>query len=318
MIDEIRAGTILYDMRVFDILSEFKCCWISFIETGKDDSLYMDLEFLRQFDHEDLNILFRSASHISSVTNNNISENIDKTTPFPSKPVRMPGCFTAAQKEIEVTEVDKIENLLNIRSGTFLGDNFIDRLIVLLSETKPNEIFIEKLKKRWSASEFVHCREEYEIDCISGSEFQSVLFIINAMGNCSEIKNSMTEVVSRAQYEVGIILFSSDPAELQIAKEELLSYLSLKNSNHVYMFEQFINSSIGSQTDDTLWLQPTNTNIFQWLWWNTRMSVHLIHDRTGTIECVNRQPTTVQLQLYFAFYDLFSRQRLPSKTHIYL
>ncbi|XP_075240268.1 uncharacterized protein LOC142335824 [Convolutriloba macropyga] len=110
MIDEIEADTILCDSKVLDILSEFKYCWISFIETGKDTYLDMNSVFPEQFDHEDLNILFRSACHISSITNNNITENIDKSTPFPSKPVRMPGCFTAAQKEIEVTEVDKIEN----------------------------------------------------------------------------------------------------------------------------------------------------------------------------------------------------------------
>ena len=318
MIDEIEADTILCDSKVLDILSEFKYCWISFIETGKDTYLDMNSVFPEQFDHEDLNILFRSACHISSITNNNITENIDKSTPFPSKPVRMPGCFTAAQKEIEVTEVDKIENVLNIRTDTFLHDNFIDRLIVLLSETKPNEIFIEKLKKRWSASEFVHCSAVYKIDCVSGSEFQSVLFIIDTSKTFYDVEDSLTAVVSRAQYEVGIILFSSGPAELEVAKEELLSYLSLKKSKHVFLFEQFINSSIGSQTDDTLWLQPTNTYTQQWRWWEKRICAHLIHDRKRTIECVNRQPITVQLQLYFAFYDYFSRQRLQGKTHTYL
>ena len=95
--------------------------------------------------------------------------------------MRLPGCFTADQRQIAVKYVDKIEDVLDVEeSEEFLGNGFTDRLVVLLSEVLlPSDFSLDELKKRWNATEVVHCTRIIEIDCISGSEFQSVLFIIN-------------------------------------------------------------------------------------------------------------------------------------------
>ena len=300
MIDEITAEDILNN-EVLRQLKQLKHCWISFTETGNQWSARGFLGIPEYFQHENLNILFRSSSHISTITRNYIEEQRQKSLPFVSKPVRLPGCFTAAQREIVVKYVDKIGDVLNVGvSGKFLAEQFDDRLVVVLAQK--SEIPLDDLKVTWKATEVVHCSNSDEIDHLSGSEFQSVLLILDRGKHTPANEYILTSVVSRAQYEVGIILICSDQtAVFQLVNKMLSSYLSAKRSDHVVLFEQFISSH-----NITEWLFPTDTDGNQFMWWEQRIKLHLTEDKERTIECVRRQPVTIQLQIYFAFYDSFN------------
>ena len=240
MIDEINAEDILNN-EVLRQLKQLKHCWISFTETGNQWSARGFLGIPEYFQHENLNILFRSSSHISTITRNYIEEQ-RQSIPLPSIPVRLPGCFTAAQREIVVKYVDKIGDVLNVGvSGKFFAEQFDDRLVVVLAQK--SEIPLDDLKVTWKATEVVHCSNSDEIDHLSGSEFQSVLLILDRGKHSPANEYILTSVVSRAQYEVGIILICSDQtAVFQLVNKMLSSYLSAKRSHHVILFEQFISS----------------------------------------------------------------------------
>ena len=298
------------------MLSEFKCCWIA--ETGESrGGLLPDMTDFK-FQYENLNILFRSASHISTLTRNNSERKEMLVFPFPSKPVRLPGCFTAAQRQIAVKYVDKIEDVLNVEEiEEFLGNGFTDRLVVVLSDGLPSDFSLKELKERWNATEVVYCSGSREIDCVSGSEFQSVLFIINCEKDAYIGEKHLTLVVSRAQYEVGIILIRTDQSWFERANLTVTSYLSVIRSDYAELFDQFISSSSSNITNSTItkWIQPTDTDRHQWAWWKKRMKIHLDHERERTLVCVQQQPISLQLQLYFAFYHLRHSMQLESSSN---
>ena len=303
MIDEVDAENILDNKELFIMLKKLFCCWISFTEPVHHQGVNLAAEY--SFQYEYLTILFRNASHISTIIRNNIDRELDDST-FQSKSVRLPGCFTAAQTEIPQRYFTSIEDVLRVgESEEFQGNGFTDTLIVVLALQLPPELSLDELKERWNATEVVHCGNRYELSCISGSEFQSVWLIIN----CSEapyIKDEhLTLVVSRAQYEVGIILINLDQSEFKEGDQMLSSYLSLKKSDHVALFEQFIGTNNKKPTPIDNWLQPTDTDRYQFEWWERRMRIQLKNGKDRTMECVNRQPATVRLQLYFAFPSLF-------------
>ena len=130
MIDEMR---FIIDNRIRKYLYNFRCYWISSTEFGRGvNSEIKGGELPAEFKHENLNILFRSASHISTITSKYI-ERARNELPFPAETVKIPGCFVAEQRKVSVWYVQNVfESLLNGRD-LLLGDNFSSRLIVILS-----------------------------------------------------------------------------------------------------------------------------------------------------------------------------------------
>ena len=312
MVDEIDMFRFLIPDKINDELSKNKWCWITFTETGSFYVNRSDEDFYKKFDkleHEDLTILFRSANHISTITGTNIEKEEFKGLPFPSKPVLLPGCFISAQRQIELKCFDRIEDVLNVgESEEFLGNGFTDRLVVVLSDELPTDFSLKELKKRWNATEMVHCSDRHDLDCISGSEFQSVLFIINC-GEGTVLRNDhLTSVVSRAQYEVGIILIRSDQSGFEQVNRMVSFYLLTTRIDHAVLFDQLISTT--NKSTLVKWLQPTDTNNYNWLWWNIRMEIHLEKEKEQMMKCIERQPISVQLQLCFAFYQLYERYEL--------
>ena len=98
MIDELS----LANFNDFDTFEDFACCWIALTETGGKRKLTKDA-LPRKFQHAKLNIQFRSAYHIGKVSNEYIAKQIHQL-PFPEKVVRIPGCFSACQLEIQWLE----------------------------------------------------------------------------------------------------------------------------------------------------------------------------------------------------------------------
>ncbi|XP_075257760.1 uncharacterized protein LOC142349840 isoform X2 [Convolutriloba macropyga] len=310
MVDEIDIYHFSTGHNPREELSKYKWCWITFTETGESGMrIVTESKEFNELKHEDLNILFRSANHISTITGRNIAKEQLKMLPFPSKPVMLPGCFTSAQRQIEFKYVDKIEDVLNIEeSEEFLGNGFTNRLVVLLSKILlPSNFSLDEVKKKWNATEVTHCTDTEKIDCVSGSEFQSVLFIIDC--RCLLLSpEHLTLVVSRAQYEVGIILIRMGQTWFERVNETVSSYLSTDRIDHVVLFDQLISST--NKSTLVKWLQPTDANVYEWRWWNIRMKIHLEKEKEQMMKCIERQPISVQLQLCFAFYKLYKRYDL--------
>ena len=111
--------------------------------------------------------------------------------------------------------------------------------------------------------------------------------------------------MSRAQYEVGIILIGGEKFRFELDYQIVTSYLSMTRSDHAELFGQLISST--NKSTLVKWLQPTDTNVYEWKWWNVRMRIHLEKEKEQMMKCIERQPISVQLQLCFAFYKLYER-----------
>ncbi|XP_075253760.1 uncharacterized protein LOC142345554 isoform X4 [Convolutriloba macropyga] len=211
MIDEMSLNI---DDRMKEYLSNFRCCWISSTEFNSgDSSIIKGDELPAEFKHENLNILFRSASHISTITSKYI-ERVRNELPFPAETVKIPGCFMAEQRKVSVWFVPNVIESLSNGRDLFLGDNFSNRLIVIISSDDfPAEEKIDQVKLRWKATEVVLCEDK--LKDISGSEFQSVLLAVN---KTSVDLDDVTMAISRAQYErVTITLQCSTGSWLKIS-----------------------------------------------------------------------------------------------------
>ena len=286
------------DDRMKKFLPILRCCWISSTGTGYGtDSSIERGELPAYFKHENLNILFRSATHISTITSKYI-EKRQNGLPFPVETVKIPGCFTAEQRKVLVWYVrNVIESLFNGRN-LFLGDNFSSRLIVILSSAGVSiEDNIDQLKSKWKATEVV--LNEYSLREISGSEFQSVLLAIDRTDDY--ILNDVTLAISRAQYEVGIIVNE----ELTEFRELLSTYVSPETKNYSTLFHNFLDENVTF----TNWLAPQDCDITQALeWWIDELRKLMRGNLTQTIM---QKPITIRLQLTTAFPSLF---RWPSPT----
>ena len=301
MFDEMNPKHFSAKQKVWKPLLDFNYCWISFTETGEHYTAFSNgVQLPNKFQIENLSILFRSSSHISKVTHKLIQHETG-FLPFPSKTVRIPGCFTAAQKEIALKYVDKIDELQFTRQNDLLEDNFSDRLIVILTKQEMREDFdLEQLKNIWNATEVVVHTKKENVEDISGSEFQSVLFIFE--GSLSDFKKTITTVASRAQYEVGVIILNVSQSDFESFNEGILSYLSADTSDFVVLLDQMMTDP----PTNNGWLQPRDKDLGRWWnWWNIRMRKKMSTDRENTIEHVKRQSVGVRLQLVHAFSSLF-------------
>ncbi|XP_075261255.1 uncharacterized protein LOC142352974 isoform X3 [Convolutriloba macropyga] len=274
-------------------LHNFGCCWIS--STGFGHGTYSKIEgdeLPAYFKHENLNILFRSASHISTITSKYIEKQRNEL-PFPVEAVQIPGCFLAEQRNISVRYVQNAVEYLFYGSVEFLGDNFSSRLIVIISSDDfPTEDKIGQLKLRWKATEVVLCEDSLEE--ISGSEFQSVLLAVDIRDEY--ILDNVTMAISRAQYEVEII-FNGENSEV---RELLSTYLSPESNNYSTLFYKFLDENITF----TNWLEPQDSDMTDGLWWWESELGKLI--KGNSIQIIMRKPITIRLQLTAAFPRLFT------------
>ena len=92
-------------------------------------------------------IQFRSAYHIGKVSTEYVAKQIHQL-PFPVKVVKIPGCFSASQLEIQLKIIERIKpsglhkevisDFVNVlfgeRHDDLLGDLSEDNLVMLVSE----------------------------------------------------------------------------------------------------------------------------------------------------------------------------------------
>ncbi|XP_075255768.1 uncharacterized protein LOC142348340 isoform X2 [Convolutriloba macropyga] len=306
MIDEVSN----FEIPFLDALRYCKCCWISLTETGSDkktDNLYQ-LGFPDVFHHENLNVLFRSSSHISSVSSSYIDRRLQQF-PFPVKPVRVPGCFKANQLSIRyqifngVYTYKKNELFSLSEHETFLESTLTDRLIIILSEDIVPRSELEEIGLSWGATQIVNDTQSEKVQEVSGSEFQSVLVMADASVATLEAINM---AVTRAQYEVGIVVFK-DIREWDKEKE-FTTYLEALQSEYVRIYDQFTADppcNIG-------WLSLSDDDTYRTDWWERKLERLLKGKAEDVIELFSCQTVSVRLQISLAFPRLFCT---PTRTH---
>ncbi|XP_075257379.1 uncharacterized protein LOC142349588 isoform X3 [Convolutriloba macropyga] len=318
--DEIEFDDIFKDIEddlVLRWFSSFKYVWLSFTELGSSKEKLLKLQKTplgSLFTHEILTILFRSSSHISKITSTYIEEKF-LSLPFPSKPVIVPGCFTASQHTIPVRYIEKREDILVCNIDDISEDKFSSRLIVIFSTHSSLEKFAAEVKKRFSATIVLHCSSLEDVRCVLGSEFQSVLLLFDFQeeqeiknGDSGFILDALNIALSRAQYEV--LIFVVKPSVL--VPDQLSSYLMGVKSDFVLTFQQLIDRS-STKTD---WLQPKDTNLFQMKWFQQRLALHFLENKDRMLLVIKQQLITVRIQMVAAFPVLFSftTEHLPSIT----
>ena len=274
---------------------------MAFTETGQDiPSPYMPAD---DFKHEYLNIVFRSSSHISTVTDKLIGQEQVYRLPLTSKPIEFPGCFTAQQRLIEVKQVKRLEDV-SLRE-TVGEDNcqFKTRLLVILSERQNNfaDQQEQNLKATLMATEVVHCCRMADVECISGAEFQSVIVAIDKW-NPQLLPRALTMAISRAQYQVVIIVDKSwtKPKFIQKLSQDLLPL----KKNHETLFQQFLNTS----TDLIYIFRPQDTYTRKYWFFKQNLGKHL--EENGT-ELVIKKSISDRLQLTVIYPQHFP---FPSST----
>ena len=178
-----------------------------------------------------------------------------------------------------------------------MGDNLTDRLIVVITEPDnlPDQLDLKQLKEEWKGTELVHITDELEADQVSGSEYQSVLIIVHKRYSYIFL-TALTMAVSRAQYEVGIIVTNYSEMSTQLS-----SYLSPVRKDYVLAFDRFIRNP----STNISWLEPTDTKTEPWEWWQNRLQTHFSEQGGVATQIVMSQPLIIRLQLTAAFPEFF-------------
>ena len=112
--------------------------------------------------------------------------------------------------------------------------------------------------------------------------------------------------VTRAQYEVGIVMFKDIREWGQ--EEEFITYLKAVQSEHVRIFDQFTADppcNIG-------WLNPSDDDTYGTDWWERRLGRFLQRKAEDVTELFSCQTASVRLQISLAFPRLFDA---PTSTH---
>ena len=178
MIDEVSN----FEFSFLCTLHYYKCCWISLTENGSDikaEKLYQ-FTFPDFFQHETLNVLFRSSSHISSVSSSYIERRLQQF-PFPAKPVRIPGCFRANQLSIRCQIIrgtykynkDKLLSLS--KHETFLESTLADRLIIILCKDFVPRSELEEIMLSWGAAQIVNYIQSEQVKKYPAQNFNRYL-----------------------------------------------------------------------------------------------------------------------------------------------
>ena len=294
----MQRAVILDEIEFFNIEKspyiEFKSCWMAFTETGQDIPCpnIPPADFKREY----LNIVFRSSSHISTVTNKLIDQEQVYRLPLSTKPVEFPGCFTAEQREIDVKKVINLENESLREIIRNCDDKFTSRLLVILSETPKEQRELNVKAAILMATEVVHCCRMADVECISGAEFQSVFVVIDKW-KTQLLPRSLTTAISRAQYEVVIIVVDENGTN-----SEFFQYLSdglPQIKDYVSLFKEFLHAS----TDITEMFEPHDTYTRQYEFWTEQLEKHLEENGTGMIMM---KPVSVRLQLTVIYPQKFN------------
>ena len=292
-----------------------KCCWIALTETGSNED-QNKRGFPSSFHHKNLNVLFRSATHISTASNRHIDKK-NQMLPFPAEVVKVPGCFTASQLNIECKTIqrvdeyylDKQKNCVGLefflcdKYPGFIGDQFLNRLLLIIFDQQFSQDELRRLKKSWNASDVVHCDRSENVDIISGSEFQSVVIFMKASLTTIDALNM---AVCRAQYEVGVIVFK-DIAKWD-EEEELEAYLYSLKFDHVRVYRQFMSDPPTNRG----WLSPRDDDRTQWEWWLKKLEIFMTGREEDVVKIFKAQPVYVRIQLSAAFPSLF---KFPTKQN---
>ena len=306
MVDEVSNFT---DYSFLNQFSDCKCCWISLTESGSNGNV-VKKGFPSIFHHENLNVLFRSASHISSVSNRFIDSK-QQMFPFPAKSVRVPGCFTASQANIQCKIEERIDEyyieeqkicvglnfFLRKRHLDFLGEQFLNRLLLIIFDQEFSKLELERLRESWNASDVVHCDRSKRVDIISGSEFQSVVVFMKASLTTIDALNM---AVCRAQYEVGIIVWQDKAKWAE--EEELKVYLDSLQFDHVRIYNEFMSDPPTNRG----WLSPCDDDMTQWDWWFKKLEIFMTGREEDVVRILKAQPVDVRIQLSAAFPSLFN------------
>ena len=232
LIDEIYTGHDKATEKYFlnrnslcNIILRCRRCWIAYVSLGNQDVFGSPLSeiIVRHFVIHNMNVIFRSAHHISAFSNNFIHTR----KPITGSTALITGCYTSSQLKIEVTNFCKSELFAKLdKTWSSLSKKYADSQIVVVFT--PNE-----QKNYWRI--FIDSQEEVASNCayildpevefyklpFGGLEAMSVLIIIDV--DCSNINTmtSITSAITRAQYEV--VLCVNDEH-----KESLKSYMDKK------------------------------------------------------------------------------------------
>ena len=312
MIDELSLANFNY----FDTFEDFACCWIALTDTGGKRKLTKDA-LPRKFQHANLNIQFTSAYHIGKVSNEYIAKQIHQL-PFPEKEVRIPGCFSACQLEIQIRIVERIETsgglhkevvsdfvnkVFDERHDDLLSSLSEDKLVVLVSDEHVPAVVLTRLTQSWSATELVHCTHPDQVEMISGSEINSVVIIVEEMLIDLEAVNM---AVTRAQYEFEIIVVREKYEETKSYQlQQLITYLESVRSNRVQIDNQFMAKTPKNKSC----LFPSDDDRNQLDWWEVRLKQTSRDEKSEAIKVFNSQSSS---EITAAFPQLFTFPSLQS------
>ena len=223
MMDEFLPGTE-FD---WQILARFPCCWISLFEI---DLAAKEEKIPPVFQHEHLNILFRSASSVSA--QNYLSGPVGEEGDV------LPPGFSFRLFRVHVGFVTQ-DDLL-IEKSNFLGKNYWDRLLVIVMKRLPPIFDFTLLKRTWNASEVIHCSNYSEVASISGTEFQSVI-VFAQLGLRGDFLQAISMAASRAHFEVVILIIRAKVSSSDVPRE-----LMIRTMGDFAMFYQLISSIPGN------------------------------------------------------------------------
>ncbi|XP_063722537.1 uncharacterized protein LOC134848914 isoform X2 [Symsagittifera roscoffensis] len=291
----------LYDNRnIVDDFLNFKCCWVAAVEAGQmvgtagsllgSDPFWLAERGGKQvFEHENLNILFRSSHHISSVSNCFIERQLQT---FPAS-VRIPGCFSSSENHTKIKYfIDWNDPALCDIS--FLSEAMTRRFLFIITDQSDIASRVEMLVSAWNPTDYfvIDDFEEGENYSFSGSDFFSVLAVIDLQDFKYEYLYDINMAVTRGQYELGFLLNSALRNNL-----DLMNYITKYKTSYAQAFEDFIEGRV--LTSD--WLIPTDLDRFQFIWWQRKIEESPSEDRKRYHELFKNQSPEICLQMAIAF-----------------
>ena len=109
--DETGSGGLLFEENLLFYVRLVKICWIAVIDLGEAASPRSFISLLRNFHLEPLNVLFRSAHHISE----HAHYAVHSLKPLSETSAKVIGCYSSSQPQFIVNSFSSIddENVLN-------------------------------------------------------------------------------------------------------------------------------------------------------------------------------------------------------------
>ena len=244
----------------------------------------------RKFEYESLNILFRSSHHISSVSNCFIERQLQT---FPVS-TRIPGCFSSSENVTKIQYFDDWNDPV-LYDISFLAKAMRNRFLFIITDhSDVDNEQIEKLKSVWDITDsYVYDDfDKRETFNFSGSEFLSVLAVIDLQDFKYEYLYSINMAITRGQYELGFLLNNALRNSL-----DLNNYLAKRQTTFAQSFEDFI----AGRTLTSDWLTPTDLDRFQFLWWQKKIEDSPTEYKKIYHEMFKTQSPEICLQIAVAF-----------------